>query len=70
MKVFVNGEPTQLEPGAGVRAAAAAVGIEPEARGIAVAVDGVVVPRADFDSTVLVDGQRVEIVAAIQGGAR
>ena len=37
---------------------------------IAVAVDGEVVPRADLDSTPLADGQRVEIVAAIQGGAR
>lgn len=70
MKVFVNGEPTDLEEGAGVRAAAAAIGIEPEARGVAVAVDGVVVPRADLEGTVLVEGQRVEIVAAIQGGSR
>ncbi|MGB6426233.1 MAG: sulfur carrier protein ThiS [Solirubrobacterales bacterium] len=44
--------------------------MKPEARGVAVAVDGEVVPRADLDSTPLADGQRVEIVAAIQGGAR
>ena len=70
MRVLVNGQPKDLEQGASVRAAAAAIGIKPEARGVAVAVDGEVVPRADLDSTPLADGQRVEIVAAIQGGAR
>ena len=37
-------------------------------RGIAVAVDGVVVPRARQSSTVLREGARVEIVTAVQGG--
>ena len=39
-----------------------------ERRGVAVAVDGEVVPRSAWDATTLADGQRVEVVGAIQGG--
>ena len=39
------------------------------ARGIAVALDGEVVPRGEWGSTVLREGQAVEVLAAIQGGA-
>ena len=38
------------------------------ARGCAVAVDGAVVPRGRWDAAELYDGQRVEIVRAVQGG--
>ena len=37
-------------------------------RGIAVAVDGSVVPRARLAETILVEGAEVEIVTAVQGG--
>lgn len=37
-------------------------------RGVAVAVDGRVVPRADWDDTPLTEGTRVELVGAVQGG--
>lgn len=70
MKVDVNGEPLELDDGASVRDAALAIGVEPEHRGVAVAVDGEVVPRGELGAVELTDGQRVEIVAAIQGGAR
>ena len=39
-----------------------------DARGIAVAVDGEVVPRSRWDATALRDGSAVEVVAAIGGG--
>jgi sulfur carrier protein len=68
MRVVVNGEPVELEEGASVREAANAVGVEPTTRGVAIAVDGEVVPRSMLDSRTLADGQRLEIVAAIQGG--
>jgi sulfur carrier protein len=35
---------------------------------VAVAVDGEVVPRSGWEATALADGQRVEVVEAIQGG--
>ena len=36
--------------------------------GVAVAVDGEVVPRARWAATVLADGARVEVLTAVQGG--
>jgi sulfur carrier protein len=68
MRVLVNGKPVELQEGACVRDAANAVGVEPTARGVAVALDGEVVPRSMIDSRTLSDGQRLEIVSAIQGG--
>jgi len=37
-------------------------------RGIAVAVNGQVIPRSQHASTELTDGAKVEIVTAVQGG--
>jgi sulfur carrier protein len=37
-------------------------------RGLAAAVNGVVVPRAGHAATLLADGDAVEIVTAVQGG--
>lgn len=68
MRVEVNGETIELRDGASVREAAIAAGVAPEGRGIAVALDGEVLPRARLESTALREGQRVEVVAAIGGG--
>jgi sulfur carrier protein len=45
-----------------------ASGIPALARGVAVAVDREVVPRSRWDDTHLADGQRVEVLEAVQGG--
>ena len=68
MRVVLNGERRELGSDATVRAAVTASGAPSEGRGVAVALDGEVVPRAQWDTTVLRDGQRVEIVQAVQGG--
>jgi sulfur carrier protein len=68
MNVTVNGQRRELEESASVREAVAIAGAAPDARGVAVAVDGEVVPRGRWDATTLQDGQRVEIVQAVQGG--
>jgi sulfur carrier protein len=44
------------------------LGLGLDARGVAVAVDGEVVPRSRWAATALADGARVEVVDAIQGG--
>jgi sulfur carrier protein len=66
MTIHVNGEPTDLDPstmlGPVVDARVA------DRRGVAVAVDGEVVPRNAWDTTPLHDGARIEIVGAVQGG--
>jgi len=66
--VELNGRPEELPDGATVADAVKVVGVDGEPRGVAVAVDGEVVRRRDWESTTLGDRQAVEIVRAVQGG--
>ena len=68
MRIVLNGERLELDDGATVRAAVTATGAPSEGRGVAVALDGEVVPRRDWDEVALREGQRVEVVQAVQGG--
>ncbi|MEX2195304.1 MAG: sulfur carrier protein ThiS [Thermoleophilaceae bacterium] len=68
MIVSLNGERAELADGAHVTAAVAASGAPEPYQGIAVAVDGEVVPRGAWEATELHDGQRVEVLQAVQGG--
>lgn len=68
MNVTVNGEATEVQPGATVRSLLDALEVPAGGRGVAVAVDAEVVPRGDWERTELNDGARVEILRAIQGG--
>ncbi|GIJ26204.1 thiamine biosynthesis protein ThiS [Micromonospora qiuiae] len=42
--------------------------VTPQERGVAVAVNGEVVPRTGWPATVLSGGDRVEVLSAAQGG--
>jgi sulfur carrier protein len=44
------------------------LGVPDDARGVAVAVDGEVVPRGEWGARQLHDGARVEVLTAMQGG--
>ena len=68
MRVVVNGVPRELPDRATVEAAVREVGVADPARGVAVAVDGQVVPRGDWAAVTLEGGQRVEVLRAVQGG--
>jgi sulfur carrier protein len=68
MTVVVNGEERRLVPGTTVQALLDALDVPGGARGVAVAVDAEVVPRAEWETTELDDGARVEVLRAIQGG--
>jgi sulfur carrier protein len=68
MIVELNGRPERLPDGATVADAVAAVGVNGETRGVAVAVDGEVVRRAEWVTTPLAERQAVEVVRAVQGG--
>ena len=68
MQVVINGEPREVEPGLTVDVLIGSMRRAAEGRGLAVAVDGEVVPRGAWDHTALRAGARVEIVAAVQGG--
>jgi thiazole synthase len=69
MRIELNGEVLELPERATLADAVRESGAEPGGRGVAVALDGEVVPRAEWDSTQLAAGQKVEVLAAIQGGA-
>jgi sulfur carrier protein len=66
--IIVNGEPRELGADTTITALIEAAGVPAGGRGMAVALDGEVVPRAEWDDTALTDGARVEIVVAVQGG--
>jgi sulfur carrier protein len=66
--IVLNGESCELAAGETLVAALGRLGLEPDARGVAVAVDGEVVPRADWESFPLGEGARVEVLTAMQGG--
>ena len=68
MIVAVNGTATELPDGATVAGVLAELNVATVGRGVAVAVQGEVVPRGEWVSTSLRDGDRVEVVSAIQGG--
>ena len=68
MTVICNGDPVELDDGATVAGLLERMGVEADARGIAVAVDGEVVPRGRWDDVRLDADARVEVVTAIQGG--
>ena len=67
MRIRLNGDPVDLAHGATVAAAVAALEVD-AARGVAVAVDGEVVPQSAWETTALEDGQQVEVLHAVQGG--
>jgi sulfur carrier protein len=66
VQIWINGKPGELADGARVPDALTLLGVA--GTGVAVAVDGAVVPRAAWPDTVLTDGARVEVLTAVQGG--
>lgn len=66
MRIEVNGEPQEVDTAQ--RLGELVDGRVDHRRGVAVAVDGEVVPRRHWDDTALHEGARVEVVGAVQGG--
>jgi sulfur carrier protein len=68
VNIYVNGEPRQVDQRSPLLDVLGVPAGEPAPRGVAVAVDGTVVPRARLSETSLHEGARVEVVTAVQGG--
>ncbi|NYI07061.1 sulfur carrier protein ThiS [Allostreptomyces psammosilenae] len=64
--VTVNGEPRSLPAGTGLAEVVAS--LTAARSGVAAAVNESVVPRGAWSDTELRDGDRVEILTAVQGG--
>lgn len=66
MRVTVNGQAREVEPG--TTAAALIASFSLEARHVAVEINRELVPRAKLDETVLRENDEVEIVTLVGGG--
>lgn len=66
MQIMINGAPRPVGADETLAAVLDEFGV-PE-RGVAVAVDGAVVPRASWAQTALREGSAVEVLTAVQGG--
>ena len=66
MKLVVNGDARDVAEG--IVLATLVADVAPSPKGVAVAVNGDIVPRSSWEQTMLVDDDRVEILSAAQGG--
>jgi sulfur carrier protein len=66
MTIVVNGQHHDLPDDATLTDVVAR--LTSAARGVAVALNGSVVPRGEWHSTALVEADQVEILTAVQGG--
>ncbi|MFK4147613.1 sulfur carrier protein ThiS [Streptomyces sp. NPDC004065] len=66
MTVSVNGRPLSVGPGTALDAVVRTLTTAPS--GVAAALNETVVPRAQWPSTALAEGDRVEVLTAVQGG--
>ena len=67
MRLKLNGQESEVKAGSSIPDLLAILGFEDE-RGVAVAVDGEVVPRSAWSSFGVTDGMAVEVLRAVQGG--
>jgi sulfur carrier protein len=66
--VVLNGNDRALPDGATVADAVRETGAAPDGRGVAVALGGEVVPRGQWQTMQLEEGEQVEVLHAVQGG--
>jgi sulfur carrier protein len=66
--IVLNGDAVALQQGASLLDALARIGVDMGTTGVAVAVDGEVVPRTHWAAYALHEGARIEALTAMQGG--
>ncbi|MGW7516761.1 sulfur carrier protein ThiS [Streptomyces sp. NPDC054796] len=66
LTVSVNGEPREVAEGLTLEALVATLTTAPS--GVAAAVNEAVVPRGQWGTRALAEGDRVEVLTAVQGG--
>ena len=68
MKLKVNGTSKKVEAETTLAALLSVLGVDNDARGIAVALNDTVVKKSDWADTTLREGDTVEVIRAVQGG--
>lgn len=66
--IVLNGQASDVRAGETIADVLARLSLQVDARGVAVAVDGEVIPRASWTSYALPEDARVEVLTAMQGG--
>ncbi|KOV68841.1 thiamine biosynthesis protein ThiS [Streptomyces sp. NRRL WC-3618] len=66
MNILVNGSRREISPGTALDALVRT--LTPASSGVAAALNETVVPRARWSATPLSEGDRVEVLTAVQGG--
>ncbi|MEU1176234.1 sulfur carrier protein ThiS [Streptomyces sp. NPDC005820] len=66
MNISVNGERQAVAPGTALDSVVRSLTAAPS--GVAAALNETVVPRAEWSVTALCEGDRVEVLTAVQGG--
>ncbi|MEU3852379.1 sulfur carrier protein ThiS [Streptomyces sp. NPDC029554] len=66
MNISVNGQPRDVRPGTALDTVVKSLTTSPS--GVAAALNETVVPRTQWPSTPLSEGDRVEVLTAVQGG--
>ncbi|MEU7300884.1 sulfur carrier protein ThiS [Streptomyces sp. NPDC007206] len=66
MSISVNGERREIAPGTALEAVVRS--LAPSPSGVAAALNETVVPRARWAATALAEGDRIEVLTAVQGG--
>jgi sulfur carrier protein len=67
MQLIINGKPLEFTS-TDLHRLLQSQGLEPERKGIAIAVNGEVIPRSEWPLFELHDGDTVEVISAMQGG--
>jgi sulfur carrier protein len=68
MQITLNGENRDVSEAASLVDVLETLKLPPDARGVAIALEGAVVPRGAWPDVRLQAGQRVEVLTAAQGG--
>lgn len=68
--ITVNGEQRSFDDTVNIASVLKELGIQVDQQGVAVAVNGEIVTRADWQSAVISSGDQIEVVRAIQGGLK
>ncbi len=66
--IILNGNPRDGGTGESIVAVLKLLDLSENVRGVAVAIDGEVVPRANWKTFAIPEGARVEVLTAMQGG--
>ena len=68
MELIINGEKRDVPDVERLDTLMTRLNVTPEAKGVAVAINGTVVPRGEWPSTRLNIGDEIEVIHAVQGG--